>query len=189
MLKFIILTMFFIFTVNAEAMKFQVAQDGDVNVQFLGQSAQYNNVIGFNLFDDPTFIPVSDVRTFSNHGVDIGYSLNLGYHSAGTIIDVSNWVPETGDIWWSDTHRNSDGINHIYSSTFGNHTYIGFEDLRGGGDLDFNDTTFMMSNVIPSVPEPETYLMLVIGLLVMKYLKIFRPTQVKYPLSEIKEEK
>lgn len=178
MLKFIIPTMFFIFTVNAEAMKFQVAKDGDVNVQFLGQSAEYTNIIGFLTYH--TDNPTADLRTFNNHTSDLGSILNLGYHTAGTTIEILNWVPETNNLWSSDVYKNVDGINHIYSSVFDDgHTFIGFEDLHGGGDLDFNDTSFMMSNIIPSVPEPETYLMMVLGLLTMRYLGRFKFNPVK----------
>jgi hypothetical protein len=42
-------------------------------------------------------------------------------------------------------------------------TYVGFEDLRGGGDFDYGDETFVFTN-IAAIPEPETYAMLLVGL-------------------------
>jgi Domain of unknown function (DUF4114)/PEP-CTERM motif len=47
--------------------------------------------------------------------------------------------------------------------------YFGFEDLKGGGDKDFNDVIFQASGgigiVTPKVPEPASVILLIIGLL------------------------
>jgi len=46
--------------------------------------------------------------------------------------------------------------------------YVGFEDILGGGDLDFDDSTAIFTNVqISPVPEPETYAMMIVGLLIV----------------------
>jgi len=45
-------------------------------------------------------------------------------------------------------------------------TYVGFEDLRGGGDFDYDDETFVFTHVAV-IPEPEAYAMLLIGLSVI----------------------
>jgi len=43
--------------------------------------------------------------------------------------------------------------------------FMGFEDLMGGGDMDFNDNMAMFSNVIMvPVPEPSAIAMLLAGL-------------------------
>jgi PEP-CTERM motif len=46
-------------------------------------------------------------------------------------------------------------------------TTVGFEDLRGGGDLVYNDLMFSLSNVIdpPAIPEPSVLLLLAISLI------------------------
>jgi hypothetical protein len=41
---------------------------------------------------------------------------------------------------------------------------IGFEDLFGGGDRDYNDYVFVISRSNVVVPEPQTVLLLSIGL-------------------------
>ena len=79
----------------------------------------------------------------------------------------------------NQTSFNADGMNRIYSTAFTGDsilgtpagTYLGFEDLYGGGDFDYNDEAFVFTNVSAStskhvspVPEPETYAMLLIGL-------------------------
>mgnify|MGYP000858841330 CR=1 FL=1 len=81
-------------------------------------------------------------------------------------------VLSTGETLYSDKSLNNDGINHVYSTSFSGDvvhgiptgTYVGFEDLHGGGDLDYNDETFVFTNVVTAVPEPETYAMLLAGL-------------------------
>jgi hypothetical protein len=42
-------------------------------------------------------------------------------------------------------------------------TFVGFEDLFGGGDKDYNDHTFSFTNV-EVVPEPGTYALMAAGL-------------------------
>ena len=53
--------------------------------------------------------------------------------------------------------RNLDGLAHARAITtiaLGNSylTTVGFEDLRGGGDLDYNDFMFSLTNVIDPPP-------------------------------------
>ena len=39
-------------------------------------------------------------------------------------------------------------------------TYVGFEDLFGGGDKDDHDHRFALTMAAPAVPEPRTYALL-----------------------------
>jgi len=63
---------------------------------------------------------------------------------------------------------NSDGVNHVYSTDFGGNslvpagTFVAFEDLQGGGDLNYNDENFVFTNVSTSngVPEPGSLALL-----------------------------
>ncbi len=84
-------------------------------------------------------------------------------------------VTNTGESFYSDKSLNADGVTHAYSDSFfgdASHgipsgTYVGFEDINGGGDYDYNDETFVFTNINASVspiPEPETYAMLLVGL-------------------------
>lgn len=81
-------------------------------------------------------------------------------------------VLSTGETLYSYESLNNDGINHVYSTAFSGDvvhgipigTYVGFEDLHGGGDLDYNDETFVFTNVVAAILEPETYAMLLAGL-------------------------
>ena len=77
--------------------------------------------------------------------------------------------------WYSDKAMNADGVNHVYSTSFTgdvsapsvpNGTYVAFEDLENGGDLNYHDETFVFTNVgtTPSVPEPANVALLMAGL-------------------------
>ena len=72
---------------------------------------------------------------------------------------------------------NPDGLAHALAITTFDEaadtffTTVGFEDLFGGGDLDFNDFVFQLSNVIDplAVPLPPAVMLLAIGLVGLGY--------------------
>lgn len=103
-----------------------------------------------------------------------GDSLLLGSVNAGDILTFVLINLEPGDVgpWYSDTSLNSDGINHVYSYNYAGDsvlpagTYVAFEDLVGGGDLNYNDETFIFTNVaVHQVPEPAAFLLMGLGLI------------------------
>jgi hypothetical protein len=69
-------------------------------------------------------------------------------------------------VYSTDISVNRDGINHVVSFATIHDSYlvIGFEDLFGGGDRDFNDLLFAIDigalNVaaLTGTPEPATYM-------------------------------
>jgi len=73
-----------------------------------------------------------------------------------------------GFTWYSQTGMNSDGYDHFAAFMEGGELWAGFEDLRGGGDEDFNDLVFRMTGVasVP-VPEPSGPLAFAAGLLLV----------------------
>ena len=141
-----------------------VATDGPVTARFLGSDAGYFNTLYLVGYDVPLF--------------DKSSPLNSELILPGTFIadtelifrlDVSN----TGESFFTgDLLRNPDLLAHAQAvTTFdaiaGTYvTTVGFEDLFGGGDNDFNDFMFQLTNVIdpPPVPAPGVLALLGIGL-------------------------
>lgn len=67
-------------------------------------------------------------------------------------------------------------MHAAYDVTSGQSLNIGFEDLFGGGDRDYDDLVFSLNNVrvgslVTAVPEPEAYGMLIGGLLLIGFAK------------------
>ncbi|MCL2161332.1 MAG: PEPxxWA-CTERM sorting domain-containing protein [Betaproteobacteria bacterium] len=63
--------------------------------------------------------------------------------------------------------NNPDGTVHVVSfyDYYDGKTLVGFEDMWMGGDMDYDDIVFLVSNVSATpVPEPETWAMLLAGL-------------------------
>jgi len=158
---------------------FTATATGYIGAYFQSSSASYTNTI--SLLVNGVVTPQSSMGVLNNQTSSLGDYVNLGYVNAGDILTFQLNVLDTGDIWNSNSGSNVDGMNHIYSAEFSGDTalgipggtYVGFEDLSGGGDLDYNDQAFVFTNVdsssllaehISPVPEPETYALLLVGL-------------------------
>ena len=64
--------------------------------------------------------------------------------------------------------RNPDNVIHALRTTLGPaHFFVGFEDIFGGGDTDYNDVRFEIDGGV--VPEPSTLLLLGTGLAAAAY--------------------
>jgi len=177
--------------------KLDLQADSDVRVYFVGEGAGYHNTLGFNtegggvetgnpqlIFPDSSsynsFLSNSSFNYRSeNYPLLPGDYVDLGTLSAGSHLDfflISNGANGGTNVNSTDEDVNPDGIPHVVSFAIENSSYllIGFEDLYGGGDRDFNDLLFVVdigeSNVqnlietIALVPEPEEILLLLIGL-------------------------
>lgn len=121
-----------------------VTADGNVTAKYLGHSAAYSD----DLYLDA---PANGLGViFNNHTTPIGTTADLGFFSAGTELIFRIYVNDTGDSFFTGPgSRNSDGLEHAvvddaYSLT---ETYVGFEDILGGGDHDYNDVMFSFTNV------------------------------------------
>jgi hypothetical protein len=108
-----------------------------------------------------------------------GQQFSLGSFQAGTELVFKIFVSDIGHTFFNGIAANNpDNVLHAgYSARFGKPVKVGFEDLYGGGDRDFNDLVFSLSNVVigaipvTAVPEPETYAMLLAGLFAIGALK------------------
>lgn len=76
-----------------------------------------------------------------------GTQVTIGPYAAESELVFGLNVLDTGDHWQSGpASRNSDGVAHVAVTYEGGCSWlIGFEDLAGGGDLDFNDVVLRVA--------------------------------------------
>lgn len=148
----------------ANSARFEVAKDGEVGAYFVGATASYTNLltVGFGVE------PFSVMPSINNHTSNFADYTSFGNQTAGNTVTFFDYVLDTNSVWSNDVGRNYDGFNHMFYSPFTLPNgipalFVGFEDLYGGGDRDYDDVMAIFVNVSP-VPEPETYLMFMIGL-------------------------
>jgi hypothetical protein len=74
----------------------------------------------------------------------------VGPFDAGTELVFGIDVRTTGDHWKSGpASRNDDGVVHVAVTYEGGCSWlVGFEDIRGGGDLDFNDVILRVEGML-----------------------------------------
>jgi hypothetical protein len=152
---------------NLVTYSFTAAQTGDVVAYFAGANAMFSNTISLIVNGVDT-----KLSGLNNHTSSYGDSLNFGSVKAGDSLVFGLNVLTTNRQWFSNAALNSDGTNHVFSSSFAGDThipvgtYIGFEDkVAKNSDFDYNDLKFVFTNVaVQAVPEPETYGMLLAGL-------------------------
>jgi hypothetical protein len=162
------------------------ATGGDVTATFLGHTAGFTNDL--YLFDagdlstplavTATVGPLGPGLIFTNQTSAPGSSVNLGSFAAGTELVFAIYVRNTQQTYFMGPgSRNPDGIFHAavdnglapqfpsYGTVPPGSIAIGFEDLFGGGDLDYDDLGFAFSSVRrTATPEPATLSLLALGL-------------------------
>lgn len=155
-------------TINPVNYTFKAQSTGDIYAYFAGSGAALESVLGL-LIDGVD----SGVTGLNNHSSSLGQSLHFGTVTAGQVLTFFIKPADDSDSYkfYSDTTMNADGINHVWSTNFAGDdkvsggTFVGFEDLTGGGDRDYNDLNFVFTNVeaISGAPEPATWAMMIIG--------------------------
>jgi len=155
---------------------------GNVTATYLGHSALISN----DLYLDSPSNGLGLI--FNNHATPVDTTFNLGTFTEGTELlfrlhahETKYGIGPAWDYFTGPASRNPDGIIHaVVDGQYGlNTTYVGFEDLYGGGDLDYNDLQFSFTNTrAETLPEPATFLLLGTGLGVMAMTRRLRRTNV-----------
>lgn len=139
-----------------------VVNDGAVQATFLAGYASYSD-------DLLLYLPANGFGIiFNNQTTAVGTVFNLGNYTAGSELIFQIHVLNTGNVWFSgNASRNADGVAHnMVINDWGTPgiTSVGFEDLVGAGDKDFDDLAFSLTNASGSaVPEPGSLVMFAMG--------------------------
>ena len=121
-----------------------IATGVDVVVTFVSNGAGYTSEL---FLDGPVGDEIGAI--FNNWTTDLGSSMNLGSFAAGTELVFKLIVQQTGDTFYTgDASRNLDGLVHAVVENVAGQVLVGFEDLYGGGDLDYDDLVFAFVNVM-----------------------------------------
>lgn len=151
-------------SISVDPSKLILSRDSTARVYFLGEGAAYLNTLGVSttgggpLSKDAALIfpnassPVGLagsgklIRT-SNEPLLPGDFVDLGTFKAGTPLDfflIANGASGGKDFFSTNVSLNVDGLVHAVSLAENGSAYlvIGFEDIKGGGDRDYNDLVF-----------------------------------------------
>ncbi|MEM6978293.1 MAG: DUF4114 domain-containing protein [Planctomycetota bacterium] len=159
------------FKLDASRLFLRTQSDKPIRVYFVHEGAGYHNSLGFSMtpagseqpgqqhliFPDASFNGTFSTYRNADNPLVVGDFVELGLGGPGIQLDffcVANGAgkPYTYGgttifgIWHNDKERNSDGLQHAVAFLLPDSPYllIGFEDINGGGDLDYNDCLFVV---------------------------------------------
>jgi len=150
------------YKLDASKLFLRSTSDLPIRIYFVHEGAGYWNSLGFSftpagqanpgqpflVFPNASFVsPTSNTRNQSTPLV-VGDFVELTAGGPGIQMDfflVSNGAKTPYNTWYNNTDLNVDGKQHVVAFLLPNSRYvmIGFEDLYGGGDLDYNDCLFV----------------------------------------------
>lgn len=147
-----------------------------IRIYFLAEGAGYQNTLGFSFTPAGSPTPGTPKIIFPNASIGSGRRTIDAPLREGDFVDIgvggNGWqldfflISDAFRIWrnsnqtntnlgwlWNDKSRNSDGLQHVVAFALPDSPYIlvGFEDILGGGDLDYNDALFVVDVGIENV--------------------------------------
>lgn len=144
-------------------------EGGHVSVTVLPYDAAYTS--NLYLFSAGSSILIANSSQVAKV-VDLGNLAALYNVKPGDELIFGIFVLNTGDTFLMGLGaRNADGVAHAIvdyaEGTTSDFATLGFEDLFGGGDRDYNDANFQLEGGIgfaARIPEPASLVLLVFGL-------------------------
>jgi len=146
-----------------------------VEVYFIHEGAGYKNQLLFSAAGEAPEMLIENA-SLENSGGSLkagqGYLLSDFGGLPGTaqfefLIASNGYKKDNPTLLGADPTKNSDGLEHVTAfgytdeTTGDYYTFIGFEDIIGGGDRDFNDVVIVakgLTNPDADVPEPMSAL-------------------------------
>jgi hypothetical protein len=123
-----------------------IATGGDIVVTFVSNGAALSSELWL---DGDAGDELGAI--FNNWTTAAGTSMDLGSFAEGTELVFKLLVAKTGNVFYTGpAARNPDGVVHSELESGTDQTLVGFEDLFGGGDRDYNDLVFAFTNVMPT---------------------------------------
>ena len=134
------------------------ATGGNVTVEILKSNSGYSN----NIYSFTDSLEISDAKFIGVDNDTSIMSFDLGTFAAGT--ELIFGIVNDDTFFTGDSSRNFDGLAHaLIESVSANSWIVSFEDLLGGGDNDYDDVVFHVTQA--AVPEPSSVALLAAGLL------------------------
>ena len=170
------------------------ATGDEVWVKFVSYDAQYRNDLYFFAYVGQSTVDAQYL--FTNHTAVAGSERQvLGGFTAGQEIVFGIYVYDQArgryyTYYSGGAGNNPDGVKHVQLWKIEDGKYalrVGFEDLYGGGDKDYNDLIFEVSGVTNTVtPEPITIALLGSGLVGLGGAGLTRRRRQKQQVQEQK---
>lgn len=150
----------------------------DARVYFVGEGAGYANTLGVNTEGigvqdgDPAILfpnaSSNGYKRTESEPLLPGDFVDLGKIEGGKRLDfflIADGAKGGKSVFTTEASANPDKINHVitFATVYGSYLILGFEDILGGGDRDFNDVLFAVDlgsvNIaaLTGTPEPATY--------------------------------
>ncbi|MEI6673595.1 MAG: DUF4114 domain-containing protein [Verrucomicrobiota bacterium] len=153
-------------TFSFDPSKLVLSADTTARAYFLGEGAGYQNTLGISTTHGGPLSPGAAL-IFPNASSSVGFAgsgsairsdkeplqpgdfVNLGNLKAGTALDfflIANGAAGGKDVISTNQSLNADGLVHAVAIAKAGSPYLilSFEDMKGGGDRDYNDVYFAL---------------------------------------------
>ncbi len=151
------------YKLDAKKLFLRSTSDLPIRVYFVHEGAGYWNSLGFNftpagqanpgqpylIFPNASFASTTSNTRKQATPLVVGDFVELSAGGPGIQMDfflIADGARTPLNTWYNNTALNVDGTPHVVAFLLPNSRYImiGFEDLYGGGDLDYNDCLFVV---------------------------------------------